>query len=89
MHCKTLSKYYNVFTLRDGVSLIKRGYNEKKPIAVITFDDGYRDNYIFAKPILEKYGLKATFFVISGLIGKAKIPWYDHLLLFIKYTKKR
>ena len=36
---------------------------------LITFDDGYLDNYVYAYPILQRYGLKATIFAISGLIG--------------------
>lgn len=40
----------------------------KKPI-IITFDDGYSDNYYNAYPILKKYNIKATLFMISGKIG--------------------
>lgn len=36
---------------------------------LITFDDGYEDNYLYAYPILQKYGFKATIFVISGYVG--------------------
>ena len=41
----------------------------EKPI-IITFDDGYSSNYEIAYPILQKYGMKATIFVIGILVGK-------------------
>lgn len=37
---------------------------------LITFDDGYLDNYVYAYPILQRYGLKATIFTITGLMGE-------------------
>ena len=43
-----------------------------KKSVLITFDDGYEDNYTNAFPILQKYNLKATIFVITGSIDKDK-----------------
>ena len=40
-----------------------------KPV-LITFDDGYIDNYTNAFPILQKYGLRATIFIIPAFVGK-------------------
>ena len=39
----------------------------------LTFDDGWRGNYLHAYPVLQEYGLKATFFIATDLIGK---PFY-------------
>jgi peptidoglycan/xylan/chitin deacetylase (PgdA/CDA1 family) len=40
----------------------------EKPI-VITFDDGYLDNYTNAFPLLQKYAMKASFYIITGMMG--------------------
>lgn len=36
---------------------------------LITFDDGYLDNYVYAHPILQRYGMRGAIFLITGLIG--------------------
>lgn len=40
-------------------------------IACVTFDDGCLDNYDVALPILQCFGIKATFFIVTGLVGKS------------------
>ena len=45
----------------------------------ITFDDGYIDNLLVAKPILQKHGLSATVFMTAGTIGREREFWWDEL----------
>lgn len=54
----------------------------KTPTVLITFDDGYRDNIEYALPILEHFGVKAIFFVITGKVGQSsreRDPWKEHM----------
>jgi peptidoglycan/xylan/chitin deacetylase (PgdA/CDA1 family) len=46
---------------------------------VLTFDDGYADNLLTAKPILERWALPATFFVTTGKLGSSRDFWWDEL----------
>jgi peptidoglycan/xylan/chitin deacetylase (PgdA/CDA1 family) len=48
--------------------------------AMITFDDGYRDNYAEALPVLERFRVPATFFVSTGFVGDRRNRlWLDRL----------
>lgn len=49
----------------------------QRPLISLTFDDGYADNAEIVTPILERHGLRATFFVTTGFVQKAKPMWFD------------
>lgn len=60
---------YHTVNLGDVVDHYQQGKPlPDKPI-VVTFDDGYEDNYLYALPILKKYGFTATVFVVADTIG--------------------
>jgi peptidoglycan/xylan/chitin deacetylase (PgdA/CDA1 family) len=46
---------------------------------VVTFDDGYADNFLQANPLLERHRIPAIFFLVSSLIGSASEFWWDEL----------
>ena len=85
-HCKTLAEFYQVLPLAEAVAALKQTNAKEagssktgpdKPIVVLTFDDGYVDNLKFAAPILAELQQRATFFVVSELVGTDTPPWYD------------
>jgi peptidoglycan/xylan/chitin deacetylase (PgdA/CDA1 family) len=61
------------------------GESLKQHIAV-TFDDGYADNLHFAKPILERYEIPATVFVVSGQVNRRAEFWWDELGVILLET---
>ena len=73
-----LKRKFNVISLPDLVVRL----NQKKSLkncVCITFDDGYLDNYLYAKPLLEKYNCPATFFIPTYFIGNNMQFWWDEL----------
>jgi peptidoglycan/xylan/chitin deacetylase (PgdA/CDA1 family) len=75
------------FTLLDPDALreLVRGHRWPSNPALITFDDGYRDNYERALPILQRHGAKAIFFVATHFVQHRRLFWWDR----INYTLKR
>ena len=65
-------KGFEVITLDELVKSIKDKRRLKRNKVVITFDDGYRDNFEYAYPVLKKFGFPATIFLITDLIGTEK-----------------
>ncbi len=55
--------------------------------AMITFDDGYRDNYQTALPILRGEGVGATFFVATGFIDAPSLPWWDEIAWMVRTSR--
>jgi peptidoglycan/xylan/chitin deacetylase (PgdA/CDA1 family) len=75
-YCRFFQRHFHVTPLRDLVGKLERREPLRRQLA-ITFDDGYRDNFDHAAPVLERLGLPATFFVVTQWIGSDVVPWWD------------
>jgi len=60
---------YSVISLDDLVRGVEKGGEFTPRTIVITFDDGYEDGYLYAFPVLVKYNMPATMFLITGFTG--------------------
>jgi peptidoglycan/xylan/chitin deacetylase (PgdA/CDA1 family) len=56
--------------------------------ALITFDDGYKDNYEIAFPILKAEGVPATFFVTTGFVDAPQLPWWDEIAWMVRTSRQ-
>ncbi len=74
-HVAFLAHRYHCVSM-DAVHEALASRRELPPNTVaITFDDGYRDNYDYAYPILRRYGVPATFYVVTGCLDGRGVFW--------------
>jgi len=65
----------------DDVIRLRRGKH-----VLITFDDGYRDNYELAFPVLKNCGATAVFFIPTGFIDRPRVAWWDEIAWMLRNT---
>lgn len=70
---------YQTISFGDLISFWEKGTALPARPVIITFDDGYQDNYKFAYPVLKANMFRATIFIVSGLVGKTN-EWDDRAL---------
>ena len=76
-HLEILSKKYNVLTIDEFSHYLKNRINFPKNSVLITFDDGYADNFLEATPILEHYKKQALFYIATGTLNTETEYWWD------------
>jgi peptidoglycan/xylan/chitin deacetylase (PgdA/CDA1 family) len=79
-HLDLIGRHFRFATLDEIGERLASGEPFTERVAAVTFDDGYRDNYEQAFPILMRKGIPAAIFVVTDLVGKA--CWQIHDKLF-------
>jgi peptidoglycan/xylan/chitin deacetylase (PgdA/CDA1 family) len=82
-----LKRRFRLITLDELIAQLNAGSAWREPSLLVTFDDGYRDNFDVAVPILRKHNVPATFFIASEFLDTPSLPWWDYVAYVIKRTQ--
>jgi peptidoglycan/xylan/chitin deacetylase (PgdA/CDA1 family) len=90
-----LNSRFRMLTLREFEHLIwedevlqETPISPTEPCALVTFDDGYRDNLELAAPITRELGIAPTLFVTTGFLGGEQIPWWDQAAGIVRASER-
>jgi len=81
-YCK---KHFDVINPEDLPDINSR---RKGRYVLVTFDDGFIDNYTIAFPVLKSYGVRAIFFISTGFIDNPLLPWWDEIAWMVRTSRR-
>lgn len=79
MHLAFLQDHFRILNLDEFIECLERRKSLPDKSCLITFDDGWIDNYQTAYPILREYGVPATVFLPYDFIGTENLFWQEEL----------
>lgn len=82
-----LRKNYQIISLDQLITGLNDFDALPKKAAIVTIDDGYKDAYINAYPVLRKYEIPAIIFLTTGYIDTGKLFWWDKIGYILWETK--
>ena len=88
-HIEWLARRFSILSLDDLGSYLESNRSFRKPVAAITFDDGYSDVFENGFPLLKRKGVPAAVFVVTGLVGTGKPQLFDRLYLYLRLAESR
>lgn len=80
-HVNFLKKYFEIVALRDLLSMWEeQRWDSSRRYCVMTFDDGWLDNYTHALPVLKRHAVPATVFLPTGFVGTDDWFWPEKVV---------
>jgi peptidoglycan/xylan/chitin deacetylase (PgdA/CDA1 family) len=79
MHLELVKKHFTPVHLDEWRQRVEQGASVPPRACAITFDDGWRDNYQYAWPVLRAAAVPATIFIVSSLVGTRYAFWPNRL----------
>lgn len=80
---------YTIIRLEQLLDSIRGRAALPQRAALLTFDDGLKNNYSVAFPLLKEFDAPATIFLTSDFIGTSKIFWFDELYLLLSQLRRQ
>ncbi len=87
-HLDFLSRHFQVIGVDDLLGCLDAGADFPERAALITFDDGYRDNLEQAAPILAERGLPATLFLTTGPTDGGPALYWDRVAWVVEHGRR-
>lgn len=84
-----ISRRFKIVPLEEFLKGLRDGADRSRPWCLLTFDDGWGDNYTTAYPWLKRFGVSATIFLATGLIGGEETFWVERLKAAWKDSSRR
>lgn len=88
-HLDCIGRDHDFVSLDELGQQLTAGRRRARPLAAVTFDDGYRDVYEHAYPMLVRKGIPAAVFVVTNLVGTSDLQTHDHLHSLLRIALRR
>jgi len=87
-HMKAVAQHFSPVTIEDIAQFAKSGRELPSWAVAVTFDDGFADNYEVALPILSRYGISSTFYIMVNAVENGTLPWYCRIRFAFNSTRQ-
>jgi peptidoglycan/xylan/chitin deacetylase (PgdA/CDA1 family) len=84
-----LKRGFSIVTLDQALEIVHGRSTPAQNCALLTFDDGYLDNYQQAFGVLRKQQVSGTFFLPTAFVGTRMLPWWDQVAFIVKSSNKK
>jgi len=83
MHLEILKQYFTLIHLDEWLERVSAGQAVPPRACAVTFDDGWRDNYEYAFPVLQRAGAPATIYLVADMVGEGYSFWPNTLARYL------
>lgn len=87
-HMEIVARHYSPVTVEDIGQFVQSDRQLPRRAVAVTFDDGFLDNYEIALPILARFGIPASFYIMVNAVETGALPWYCRIRVAFSSTSE-